>query len=237
VPRTARVVAVGVPHHVTQRGNYRQQVFFSDAQRRLYLALLGEQAERHRLRILGYCLMPNHVHFIVVPEAETSMARGFGRTHSAYSRYLNALRGRSGHLWQNRFRSAPLGRDHLIRALRYVDLNPLRARLIERAESYRWSSAAAHVSGADRFGLIDQPSWRDVVPLDDWAEVLAVSPPAEPSWQRRLRAATYSGKPLGSNEFVADLERRFGLSLELRGPGRPRKNPQQPAGPRGRQAF
>ena len=132
MPRTARVVAVDVPHHVTQRGNNRRQVFFSNAQRRHYLALLGEHAERRQLRILGWCLMPNHVHVIAVPELETSLAQGFGRTHNDYARYLNKLRGRSGHLWQNRFYSAPMDRGHVLRALRYVDLNPVRARLAER---------------------------------------------------------------------------------------------------------
>ncbi len=132
------MVAVVVPHHVTQRGNNRQQVFFSDAQRRFYLTLLAEHAERNRLTVLGYCLMPNHVHAVVVPMAETAMAKAFGRTHNIYARHLNALRRRSGHLWQNRFYSAPLDRSHLLRALRYVDLNPVRARLVERAEDYRW---------------------------------------------------------------------------------------------------
>jgi putative transposase len=116
----ARVVAVGVPHHVTQRGNNRQQVFFSDAQRRHYLTLLGEHAVRSGLGILGYCLMPNHIHAVVVPTAEVSMAQAFGHTHNAYARHFNALRSRSGHLWQNRFYSTPMDDAHLLRALQYV---------------------------------------------------------------------------------------------------------------------
>ncbi len=90
------MVAVGAPHQVTQRGNNRQQVFFSNAQRRTYLALLAEYAARHRLRILGDCLMPNHVHAVVVPERPDSMARGFGRAHNSYSHYFNTVRRRSG---------------------------------------------------------------------------------------------------------------------------------------------
>ena len=122
MPRTARVVAVAAPHHVTQRGNNRQQIFFSDAQRRYYLSLLAVQSRRHELRILGYCLMPNHVHLVVVPGPQDSLAKGVGRANNAYSRYLNQVRKRSGHLWQNRFCSAPLEREHLLRALRYVHL-------------------------------------------------------------------------------------------------------------------
>jgi putative transposase len=130
VPRTARVVVAAAPRHVTQRGNNRQQTFFSDAQRRRYLTLLGQYSRLHELRILGYCLMPNHVHLIAAPGREDALAKAVGRADNAYSRYLNKLRGRSGHLWQNRFYSMPMERDHVVRALRYVDMNPVRARLI-----------------------------------------------------------------------------------------------------------
>jgi putative transposase len=219
----ARVVAVGAPHHVTQRGNNRQQVFYSDSQRRSYLALLAEHAARHQLRILGYCLMPNHVHAVVVPERGDSMARGFGRAHNAYSRYFNSVRRRSGHLWQNRFYSAPLGREHLARALRYVDMNPVRARLVESAGDYPWSSARAHASGRDPWGLLDQDLWREVCPLADWEGVLHGGWAADHGWAEELRAATDSGKPLADQDFVRQLEEEVGSELRVRGRGRPRK--------------
>ena len=223
MPRTARVVAVDVPHHVTQRGNNRQQVFFSNAQRRHYLALLGEHADRRKLRILGWCLMPNHVHVVAVPELETSLAQGFGRTHNDYARYLNNLRRRSGHLWQNRFYSAPMDRGHVLRALRYVDLNPVRARLAERPKDYRWTSVKAHLEGRDSTGLVDERLWREVVGNLDWDAFLSESTNADREWESRFRAATRSGKPLGTEEFVAKLAASAGASLELRGPGRPRQ--------------
>ena len=182
MPRIARVVAVGVPHHVTQRGNNRQQVFFSSSQRRNYLALLSEHADRHQLRVLGYCLMPNHVHVVAVPERFDSLAKALGHAHNAYSRYLNAVGRRSGHLWQNRIYSAPLGRDHLLRALRYVDLNPVRARLAERAVEFEWSSAQAHVTGRDPAGLLDMEEWRRLCPLGDWGEVLEESAGLDEGW-------------------------------------------------------
>ena len=172
MPRIARVVAVGAPHHVTQRGNNRQQVFYSDSRRRSYLALLAEQAARHELRVLGYRLMPNHVHVVVVPERVDSMAKGFGRTHNICSRCLNSVRRRSGHLWRNRFFSAPLGREHLVRALCYVDMNPVRAQLVESASDYPWSSARAHAPGRDPWGLLDHDLWREICPLRDWEGVL-----------------------------------------------------------------
>lgn len=221
MPRIARVVAVGAPHHVTQRGNNRQQVFFSNSQRRTYLALLAEHAARHQLRVLGYCLMPNHVHVIAVPERLDSLAKAFGRAHNEYSRYLNAVRRRSGHLWQNRFYSAPLGRDHLLRALRYVDLNPLRARLVERAMEFEWSSARGHVRSRDPAGLLDMEEWRRLCPLDDWEEVLEEPAELDEGWSARLRDATRCGKPLGNKDFVGGLQSATGVDLEIRSPGRP----------------
>jgi len=223
MPRRARVVAVDVPHHVTQRGNNRQQIFFSDLHRQLYLALLAEHAARSRLRILGYCLMPNHIHAIVVPETQLSMDQGLGRAHNAYSRYLNRSRRRSGHLWQNRFYSAPLDRSHLTAALRYVDLNPVRARLADEALDYRWSSAEAHVRGRDPFGLVDANLWREIWRDGDWLEMLRPARGADEDWAKRLRAATIAGKPFGNQDFVENLERQTGQELSLRGPGRPPK--------------
>ncbi len=196
--RIARVVAVGAPHHVTQRGSNRQQVFFSNSQRRTYLTLLAEQATRHRLRILGYCLMPNHVHAVVIPERPESMAKALGRTHNFHSRYFNLVRRRSEHLWRNRVYSAPLGHRHLVSALRYVDLNPVRARLVERALDYQWSSARGHVAARDPAGLLDLDLWRELCPLGDWEGLLHEGPALDASWMEQLRAATHAGKPLGN---------------------------------------
>jgi putative transposase len=222
VPRGARVVAVGAPHHVTQRGNNRQKIFVHDSDRRLYMALLAEQARRNQLRILGYCLMPNHVHLIALPERSDSLAQALGRAHNLYSRWFNARHHRSGHLWQNRFYSTPLDRRHLSTALRYVDLNPLRARLVERAVEYRWSSARAHALGQDASGLLDMKLWAEICPLNDWAPVLEAATPEQELLQR-IRDATRSGKPLGEQRFVSELEGRFGQQLQLRPRGRPRR--------------
>jgi putative transposase len=217
------VVAVGVPHHVTQRGNNRQKVFFHESDYRFYLALLADQCRRHGLQILGYCLMPNHVHLVAVPERPNSLALALGRAHNLYCRWFNARRRRSGHLWQNRFYSAPLGRSHLLAALRYVDLNPARAGLTERAVDYRWSSARAHAACRDPSGLLDMEGWRQICPRNDWAPFLAAATREEPLLAR-IRDATRSGKPVGDEPFVKGLERKAGYALRLRPRGRPRKN-------------
>jgi putative transposase len=166
--------------------------------------------------------MPNHVHLIAVPERSDSLARALGRTHNFYSRWFNAVRRRSGHLWQNRFYSAPLGGDHLLTALRYVDLNPVRAGLIEGAVEYPWSSASAHASGRDPSGLLDLEAWAEICPGNDWAPYLEAATKDE-ELLARIREATQSGKPVGSKLLVNELERQASQRLELRPRGRPRK--------------
>jgi putative transposase len=216
------VVAVGAPHHITQRGNNRQDVFPADADRQIYLETLRFEMRRAGIRLLGWCLMTNHVHFVAVPENADSFAKGFGRAHFRYAFDLNQRRGWSGHLWQNRFFSCPLGRRHLGLALRYVDLNPVRAGLVDRAEDWHWSSARAHIEGKDEMGLLDSESWRELCPLADWGEVLRGS--GETAEQlEALRQATRTGRPYAEEGVVADWERRLGRKLNAARTGRPPK--------------
>jgi putative transposase len=162
MPRTARIAIPDVPHHITQRGNNRQDVFFVDDDRQVYLSLLKEQADKYGLEILGWCLMTNHIHLIGRPAGEDSLAKALGRTHFRYTQYINRFHGRSGHLWQNRFYSCPLGREHFWQALRYVEQNPVRAGLVRQAWKYPWSSAAAHLDGRDAAGLLNVSYWKQI---------------------------------------------------------------------------
>lgn len=151
----ARAVALGTPHHVTQRGNGRQDVFFSDRDLVVYLDAFFDYASRCSLRVWGYCLMNNHVHFVVVPETERSLARAFGQTHADYARYANMVRRGCGHFWQARFYSCALDDRHAWKALAYVERNPVRAGLVGSAEEYAWSSAAAHCREDGLDGRLD----------------------------------------------------------------------------------
>ena len=222
VPRGPRVVVVGAPHHVVQRGNNRQKTFFCDGDCRDYLQLIRKIAERNRMRLLGYCLMPNHVHLIVIPDLLTSLSRGVGQTHNLYSRRLNHRLGRTGHLWERRFYSAPMDRYHLIAGLLYVDMNPVRASLTGEPSEFEWSSAAAHVTGRDPTGLLDMDAWKDLNPLGDWADALVGSDP-DTALAARIREATYSGRPLGSDAFLDHLERETGLQTRRKKRGRPKR--------------
>ncbi len=187
------------------------------------MTLLQHHAERHGLRVLGWCLMTNHVHVVGIPKHEMSLARTLGRAHYEYTIYLNRKRKRSGHLWQNRFFSAPLDRDHLHVALRYVDLNPVRAGLANQALEYEWSSAAAHVDGHDEWDLLDTKNWRKICTRGDWADALR-DPIMEADQMTRLRTATQTGRPLGSDRFVRSLETRLNRPLKRRKTGPTRKS-------------
>jgi len=212
--RIARVVAPGVPHHVTQRGNRGMNVFFCDDDHRAYLDLLCEFGEKHGVAFWGYCLMSSHVHLIAVPKTEESLAKAIGRAHQAYTRRINVREGWRGYLWQGRFFSCPLDRRHAERALCYVEANPVRAGLVRRAEDWAWSSAAGHVGkGPDPLTVpvpfIEDPkAWRSLLRRGMAAEEEGL-----------LRERTRTGRPLGSPNFVARLERRLDRVLKPAKPG------------------
>lgn len=209
--RLARAVAAGLPHHITQRGTDQQRIFFTDGDRNVYLDLLATSAVPARLRVLAYCLMSNHLHLVAVPEEPTSLAVALRRAHGRYAHYLNARRNRSGHLFQNRFFSCALDTKHLFAALSYVERNPLRARLAESPEAFPWSSAAAHLSGRDPRGLLDLDFWRDVGGAERWRGLLAS--PEELAVIRLLQRGTFSGRPVGDDAFVSQVESQLGRVL------------------------
>jgi REP-associated tyrosine transposase len=227
MPRRPRFVVPGVAHHVTQRGNNRQDVFFSDQDRVHYLQMLGQYSLRHGCRVLAWCLMTNHVHLILIPGSQRSMALTLGQTHSQYSLELNRQQSRIGHLWQNRFFSCPLDGSHLLAAMHYVELNPVRAGLSGEAWDWPWSSARAHCSSKVSDELLDWPwmGWMEEARFGvwnhaDWKEALTWKTPQDNMDQ--VRRATKLGEPLGSESFVKELETRAGRRLRVLAQGRPR---------------
>ena len=218
--RLARVVAVGEPHHITQRGNNRQDVFRCDADRVRYLELLKLHADQWGIELLGYCLMDNHVHLVATPRQSQSLARGIGRAHYHYTREFNQRNRRSGHLWQNRFYSCPLAGPHLLAALRYVDLNPVRAGLVEQAGEYRWSSAGAHL-GLVESETLDSYAWDQIGLRSNWDEYLCEGATNEEL--DRLGEATLTDRPLGDAVYVGELEAKLGRPLQSKGRGRPKR--------------
>ena len=207
--RLARLVIPGLPHHVTQRGNGRAQTFFEEGDYALYIDLFAQAAERGGCAVWAYCLMPNHVHAIVVPSDEDSLRRTFGDLHRRYTSYINARARRTGHVWQGRFGSVAMDEPHLRNALRYVSLNPVRARLMERPEGWRWSSVRAHLAGRDDALVTVAPALERV---PDFAAFLAEDVD-EATAYLPLRRAESIGRPIGDAAWIEALETRTGRAL------------------------
>jgi putative transposase len=183
-------------------------VLYSPTDYKMYLSLIREQLAYARCRVLAYCLMTNHVHLVVVPEREDSLAVLFRRVHGRYSQYLNTRRHRTGHLWQQRYFSCPLAESHHWVALRYVEQNPCRACMVKTPAEYRWSSAAAHLGEAkDRSGLLDMTFWERAGGTATWREMHGAE--TAPDQVLLLQRCTYAGRPFGGEEFVNRLEQHF----------------------------
>jgi putative transposase len=205
VARIARVIAAGTPYHVTHRGNHRSDVFFDDADRAHYLALLAQHAKAYAMEVWAYCLMTNHVHLIVVGHEPHSLARAIGFAHMRHSRRINQRLGWTGHLWANRFYSTALDGEHLWGAVRYVERNPVRAGLVTRAEDYAWSSARAHARRQPDALLAETRPFPG--PVDDWPQWLASE--GDEALVAAIRRNTCTGRPSGSEAFVKQLEERL----------------------------
>jgi putative transposase len=219
MPRIARAVAVGIPHHVTQRGNYRQVVFGEDGDYQQYLEWLKYYSARYSLKIWAYCLMNNHVHFVVVPEAEDSMARVFNTLHMRYSQYYNGKQDSKGHLWQGRYYSCALDEKHLYAAVRYVENNPVKTGVVKKAENYAWSSAKGHVRGAVD-SLLDMNCFL-IGRIREWSAYLEERD--DELTITALRENTKTGRPCGDDRFIRKIEEAIGRRLEAMPRGRPRK--------------
>jgi len=216
--RLARIVVPDVPHHVTQRGNRRQPVFFGEEDYLAYKALVAEALASRGVRCTAWCLMPNHVHLILTPADPDGLRAALAEAHRRYSRRINFAHGWTGYLWQGRFASYPMDEAHLMAAVRYVELNPVRARLVGRAEDWLWSSARAHLGGRGD-GLTDRSALAGV--HRNWRAMLARGLEAgndEPE-RAAIEAHIRTGRPRGGEAFVAALERRTGRSLRRRKPG------------------
>ena len=221
--RLARLVVPGLPHHVIQRGNRRQQTFFNDEDYAAYIELMADWCRERGVEVWGYCLMPNHVHLIAIPKSEDSLARAIGEAHRRYTRRINFREKWRGYLWQGRFASFVMDEPHLLAAARYVELNPVRAGLVEDAAQWPWSSATSHLSGRDDRLVRVAPM---LAMIADWRSFLDSafldSATAEEEL-RDMREHGRTGHPLGDAAFVDRLEQTVGRVLRPKSPGRPTK--------------
>lgn len=223
MPRIGRIVATDLPHHITQRGNYRQDIFLDDEDRKQYLWWVNEYSNKYETSILSYCLMQNHVHFIVTPHRKDSLANTFKAVQMRYSQYFNKKMKTSGHLWQGRFYSAVLDESHLIATARYVERNPVRANIVQKPWQWRWSSAEAHIN-KEKSPLIKLGNLFEFIeiPGDSWKQF--IDSEEDKKMVDNIRKHTQAGRPLGAATFIEKLEKRLGKRLHALGRGRPKIN-------------
>lgn len=218
MPRRARIVLPGYVYHVTQRGNHRLNVFEEDKDRALYLKYVEEYSRKYMLKIYAYCLMDNHVHFLVMPQNKDSLARTFQITHQRYAFYSQRKTKQGGHLWQGRFFSCLVAGKHLQESVRYIEKNPVRAKMVRRAWDHPWSSARSHmekkykiITLADIKEIIDVPCWREYLMSEERERFL-----------KMMRINTFRERIFGPKEFIKILENKFRIKLLLEKRGRPK---------------
>ena len=184
----------------------------------MYLECVARETIRFKVEILAWCLMTNHLHLIAVPHDEKGLAKALGEAHKAYTRMRNFAEGVRGYLFQGRFGSCVLDEKHLWAAARYVERNPVRARMVRKPWTYPWSSAAYHVGEREHDPLVkDRDLWGMV---GDWRKYLGHE---DDEAEVQLRRATRTGRPWGDDRYVAKVEKLTGRDLSRGRPGRPRK--------------
>lgn len=218
--RIARVVITGYPYHITQRGNYQQETFADKRDYIRYLTWLEEYKNKYNLSLLAYCLMPNHVHFIAIPEKGDSLAKTFNTCHMRYSQYFNRKRKVVGHLWQGRFYSCALDEKHLYAAIRYVETNPVRAKLVKNPEDWNWSSARFHINNQQ--GTLSLYGVDKLINIDNWKEYLFQND--DERMILKIRSDTLTGRPSGDIIFIQKFENLLKRQLVSAPIGRPKNS-------------
>jgi putative transposase len=216
--RIGRIIVPGLPHHVTQRGNRQQKLFLGKGDYALYRDLLAERCKANGVSCWAYCLMPNHVHLILTPETETGLSRAVGEAHRRYTAFFNARARVTGHLFQGRFGCAAMDEAHLMNALRYLALNPVRAKLVERAEDWPHCSVPAHLAGKDDVLVDVAPALARAPRFADLLDLSAV----DASFFADFEASGANGRPIGDSDFIDKIELELGRSVR---PGRRGRKP------------
>ncbi len=214
MPTFPRLEFPGYPYHVIQRGNRSQKVFLRPSDKDCYLAILKLQCQFFNVDVWAYCLMDNHVHLIVMPRQGDGLSECIGETHRQYTRMINFREKWRGYLWQGRFKSFPMDDQYLNTAVRYVELNPVRAALVKNPEDFKYSSARAHITKEPNDILSDFyltkkiANWKDYLAEDEGGDKL-----------NNIRLHQRTGRPLGGVDFVIELEKKSGLILTKQKPG------------------
>ena len=221
MPRRSRIVLSDTPHHIIQRGHNRQSVFACDEDYLYYLENLKEWKTNLGCKVYAYCLMTNHVHLVVDPGTETeNLALLLKRVAGRQTRYVNKLEKRSGTLWEGRYKSSPIeAEEYLLACNRYIELNPVRAGLVDAPEKYKWSSCR-YKTGTEAQEWLDLDPFTLSLGSDGYKKWIS-SAIAEGEWEL-IREVAQRGQLTGSNRFVEEVDRRIGKRVAFRKQGRPK---------------
>jgi len=220
MPRIARIIGIGYPHHIIQRGNNRQNIFFDQEDRRLYLKWLKKYSLECGCMINAYCLMSNHVHLLAVPQYNYSLAKTMQKLSLRFTQHINKKYKRTGRLWECRFYSALVDKEsYLWSTVRYIEQNPVRAKIVSKPDEYRWSSAKINITGKEMDFI--KPIWQGDAKREEYTNFL--NNPGKEEEIEIIRKSTISGKPIGSKEFINHLVETLGITINTRPKGRPRK--------------
>jgi putative transposase len=221
MPRIARIVGAGYPHHIVERGNNRERVFANPIDYKKYLSFLSKYSEEREAAVLAYCLMPNHIHLLVRPSGEETLAKMMQGVTLCYSKYFNGENGRTGRLWECRYYSTVVdGDSYLWTVSKYIENNPVRAGIVKKPEDYLYSSAKAHIL-QEKDPILKEPLF-DKSELDEYRRFVKLD--EDKKILEEIRKQTRSGKPLGDGGFLETLSETIGCSLSFRPKGRPRKS-------------
>jgi putative transposase len=228
MPRNPRIIIPDVPHHIVQRGDHKNQVFFCPDDFELYLDLLANYSEKHRFDLVGYCLMSNHVHLVGIPSSVDSLVNVTRDTHQKYSSLLNRKMGKTGHNWQERPGVIACDDPHAIASTCYSEYNPVSAGMVRNPGDYMWSSARAHLGLCKWPSFLDSRWWKSSFTFKEW---IAYHESYDHRMDSIIREATLRGKPLGSEEFMAMAENYYGIVRSNQRRGRPLKSTCLQSGP------
>jgi len=216
MPRIARIVAEGHPHHIVQRGNNKQAVFFDSEDKRFYLELLKKYSAECGNVVHAYCLMNNHVHILATPEHDDSLARAMQKLSLRFTQHINKKYKRTGRLWECRFHSSVVDKEgYLWTVCRYIERNPVRAKIVSKPSQYEWSSASKN-----RRSDIVKSVWSEAE-KQEYTDYL--NGPEDKDQIDVIKKQTYSGKPIGSSKFIDHMAKILKMDLNVKPRGRPRK--------------
>jgi len=220
MPRIARIVGIGYPHHIIQRGNNRQNIFFNQEDRCLYLKWLKKYSLECGCTIHAYCLMSNHTHLLIVPQCNYSLAKTMQKLSLTFTQYINKKYKRTGRLWECRFHSALVDKESYLWSVgRYIERNPVRAKIVSKPDEYKWSSAKANIAGNGMDFI--RPIWQDDGKSEEYITFL--NNPDKEEEIEIIKKSTISGKPIGSEEFLKQMVETLGITINTKPKGRPRK--------------